>query len=589
VTARRPEAAEALRGLLSTLNASRPLEAILDAVLAQAGRLLGSEGGAVYLREDRDGARSDLLGVRASRGLDASELATQLRVGSPVTGLSVQEGRPVVCADLTAALADDIVNARETQAVDHGAYIAVLRMGPRLDPDLESGPSARIRRLTDRFRAVLAAPLTVRGRTWGAVALYYREPRAFADEDVELAAAFADCAALAIENAYLRARSDERMRGLQALYDADEKLHGSLRIDDVLGALVDVVTEVLHADKATVMIWDEAHERLVVGAVRGFAPETVAIMAHVPGEGLTARVARTGRPIVVEDVQADPRINRRIADPEGIRSLVHMPVLVGGEVIGVFGVHYCRRHAFTGDEQRLLAALAQRAGLAIENARLYEQAQQAAVLEERQRLARELHDAVTQTLFSARLIADVLPRIWSRDPAEGRARLEELRELTRGALAEMRTLLLELRPSQLGEAALSDLLGQLADALTARARVPVGLRTEGEADLPPDVKIALYRAAQEALHNTAKHAGAERVEVDLRLGPGRAELTVRDDGRGFDPAAVPPGRLGLTIMRERAEAVGATVAVESRPGGGTSVVVVWSEPAGAPTEPPKRR
>jgi signal transduction histidine kinase len=127
---------------------------------------------------------------------------------------------------------------------------------------------------------------------------------------------------------------------------------------------------------------------------------------------------------------------------------MHVPIRAGDEIFGVFGVNYCAPHDFSAKEQRVLEALAQRAGLAIQNARLYEQAQHVAVLEERQRLARELHDAVTQTLFSASLIAEVAPRIWEKDPRDGRARLEELRTLTRGALAEMRALLLELRPAR---------------------------------------------------------------------------------------------------------------------------------------------
>jgi signal transduction histidine kinase len=244
--------------------------------------------------------------------------------------------------------------------------------------------------------------------------------------------------------------------------------------------------------------------------------------------------------------------------------------------------------AFSEGHLALFESIADQLGVAVENARLYEQAERAAVAAERSRLARDLHDAVTQTLFSASLIAEVLPRIWERHPDEGRRRLDELRELTRGALAEMRTLLLELRPSALVDAALDDLLRQLAESITGCARVPVNVEVEGECALPPEVKVALYRIAQEALNNVAKHAGASHATVSLHYIPpavggdrGEAvELRISDDGCGFDPQGVPPESLGLGIMRERAEAIGAALNVDSEIGHGTQVVVVWKDTGG---------
>jgi signal transduction histidine kinase/ligand-binding sensor domain-containing protein len=212
-----------------------------------------------------------------------------------------------------------------------------------------------------------------------------------------------------------------------------------------------------------------------------------------------------------------------------------------------------------------------------------------AVAAERSRLARELHDAVTQTLFSASLIAEALPETWERDREEGRQLLRELRQSNRGVLAEMRTLLLELRPASLLEADLGDLLRQLGEAVATREDLSVDVVVEGPCVLPADVHVALYRIAQEALNNVVKHARADRVEIFLRCtarppqgsdtGITSLELRVTDDGRGFDPSHVSPEHLGLGIMRERAESVGATFTVESQPGHGTTVAVFW--PAGA--------
>jgi PAS domain S-box-containing protein len=214
-------------------------------------------------------------------------------------------------------------------------------------------------------------------------------------------------------------------------------------------------------------------------------------------------------------------------------------------------------------------------------AALAQKAADEAVVAERTRLARDLHDAVTQTLFSASLIAEVLPQLWEIRPEEGHKRLNELRELTRGALAEMRTLLLELRPSALTDAALPDLLRQLSEAIIGRARLPIQLSVEGNCALPPEVQVALYRIAQEALNNVAKYARATQVSVNLRLAPDSARLTVIDDGVGFDLAAIPPNHLGLRIMRERAEAIGARLNIYSEPGEGTQVTVLWEKPATA--------
>jgi len=162
-------------------------------------------------------------------------------------------------------------------------------------------------------------------------------------------------------------------------------------------------------------------------------------------------------------------------------------------------------------------------------------------------------------------------------------RLEDVRALTRGALAEMRTLLLELRPAAIVQAELGDLLRQLAEILTGRSRLPVKVIVEGEGELPPDVQLAVYRVAQEALHNIEKHAKASQVDVGLTCGAGAVELRIVDDGRGFDPAAAVDSRLahfGMSIMRDRAKAVGALFTVRSEPGSGTEVLVRWNEGQG---------
>jgi PAS domain S-box-containing protein len=206
---------------------------------------------------------------------------------------------------------------------------------------------------------------------------------------------------------------------------------------------------------------------------------------------------------------------------------------------------------------------------------LREKAAQDAVIAERTRLARDLHDAVTQTLFSTTLIAEVLPDIWKISPEDAKRRLEELRQLTRGALAEMRTLLVELRPNALVEVPLPTLLRQLTEAMTGRARMNIQFSVEGECNLPGEVQVGLYRIAQEALNNVVKHSLASQAVVTLWMCDS-VRLTIADNGTGFDVGTVTADHLGLRIMRERAEAIGAKFNLYSEPGEGTQISVVWT-------------
>jgi signal transduction histidine kinase len=287
----------------------------------------------------------------------------------------------------------------------------------------------------------------------------------------------------------------------------------------------------------------------------------------------------------VADVSLEPDYLRWPATSR-TQSELTLPLKAKSGVIGILNVESNQRSAFDESDRLALQALANQVAIAVENAYLYEQSRQTAVAEERNRLARELHDAVTQTLFSASLIAEALPAVWESNPREGRDLLSELRHLSRGALAEMRTLLMELRPSVLAESNLEDLLRQLTDAVIGREGIKVNLVIEGNANLPGDVRITLYRIGQEALNNVSKHARASQVSMVLRYlgscgnhGSGRcgAMLTVQDNGRGFDPERVAPNHLGLKIMSERAQAIGATLAVESQIGQGTQVTVLWEE------------
>jgi signal transduction histidine kinase len=277
------------------------------------------------------------------------------------------------------------------------------------------------------------------------------------------------------------------------------------------------------------------------------------------------------------------------------RSELSVPLIIKQDIVGALNLYYVNPRVFSQEDIDLAISFCDQTALAIENARLREQAQQEAITAERNRLARELHDSVTQTIFSASLIAEVLPTIWTRDPDEAQHGLDDLRKLTRGALAEMRTLLLELRPVGLGDVGLEDLLKQLAVGVSGRIRAQVEVHVEGMTVLPTEVKLAFYRIAQEALNNVAKHSEADNVEIEIKSLPGLASrkrkkegsnpqmfsqsvsLLIRDNGRGFDPKSVIGEHLGLGIMQERASNAQITLSIRSKLGQGTEVSLHWRQ------------
>jgi signal transduction histidine kinase len=218
-------------------------------------------------------------------------------------------------------------------------------------------------------------------------------------------------------------------------------------------------------------------------------------------------------------------------------------------------------------EERVAERTAEVASYAAENARL----------EERNHLSRELHDAVSQTLFSASLMADTLPLVWQQNPQQGQQVLAELRQLNQNALAEMRILLLELRPSALIDKPFGELLRQLSTRVGVHAPLTVKLEIEQDCLLPPDVQTTFYRIAQESLNNISKHAKATLVSVYFEGMSTQAILTISDDGCGFHTNRVRAGHLGLDIMRERAATIGASLEIEAQPEHGTTITLIWNQ------------
>jgi signal transduction histidine kinase len=258
---------------------------------------------------------------------------------------------------------------------------------------------------------------------------------------------------------------------------------------------------------------------------------------------------------------------------EGIQASMDVPIRsASGEVLGGYGVAYTQAHVFGADERRLLMALADRAAVAIQNAALYERAQHVASLEERQRLARELHDSVSQALYGIALGAQTARLRIDGGAPNAAEPVDYIMSLAQAGLAEMRALIFELRPESLENEGLIAALDKQIASTRARHGIAIEFAPAAEPECGIEVKEALYRIAQEALHNVVKHAQARCVTVRLEAFDCALVLTVQDDGCGFDATASFPGHIGLHSMPERARKIGGDVMVESRPGDGTRVV-----------------
>lgn len=389
-------------------------------------------------------------------------------------------------------------------------------------------------------------------------------------------------------NAALRRRSDENARlyaaeqrqrqAAESLREVTAALTSSLDLEHVLRLIFAELGRVIAYDGAAIFLADG--DALVLSRAVGYGEPYLNHRIPLSAVDPAVQVYTRRRPRVIADTTA-------CADwidwatGETIRSWMGAPLVIGATTIGVLTVDNAALAVYGDQDLRTLEAFAHQAAIAIENARLFIQARAAAAEEERRRLARELHDSVSQALFLANMNADVLPQLWEQNPAAGRRAIGDLQQFTRSALAEMRTLLIELRPSALTQTPLTELIRLLAAAVSAKHRLAIDTDLDPVPLLPPEAQICLYRIAQEALNNIVKHAQAALVTIGLKLTPGGDRLTMQivDDGRGFVVAGARGGGLGLSGMAERAEEVRATLTVHSEPGRGTQVIVAWS---GAP-------
>lgn len=387
--------------------------------------------------------------------------------------------------------------------------------------------------------------------------------------------------ASANENARLYGQARQHERELATLLEILQTVSSTLELRPLLGVILDQLKTVVDYSAAAIYVGPDADEYRL-HEYRGPLPREDVVGLGVSPEArrlIHAAIARAG-PVILEN-RADeaplmlaPGASGQPLAPEAVghgRAVLWLPIITRGAVIGALGVVHPQPGYYTDRHGQLAMAFAQQVGSALENARLYEQAQGTAVLEERQRLARELHDSVSQVLYSIALNAASAAALGASDPERAAALQHDVHELAGVGLAEMRALIFELRPESLEREGLVPALHKQADAVTARHAIAVHLSVVAEPEMSLAAKEALYRIAQEALQNVAKHARAQSVELTLEQIGSEVILRIKDDGRGFDAHRSFPGHLGLHSMRERMAGLGGTLHIQSSPGKGTCI------------------
>ncbi|MEU1036520.1 GAF domain-containing sensor histidine kinase [Streptomyces mirabilis] len=375
--------------------------------------------------------------------------------------------------------------------------------------------------------------------------------------------------------------------GLYAVSSALLAMSRHLEVRDVLKTIVASARELLDAQYAALGVPDD-HGGFAQFVVDGVSDAQWKAIGPLPRQhGILAAMLHEARPERLADVRKDPRFEGWPAAHPDMSDFLGLPIRDGDEVIGALFLANKNRPkenqedcsapdggcGFTEDDQELLTILAQHAAIALTNARLYERSRELTIAEERSRLAHELHDAVSQKLFSLRLTAQAAAALVDRDPARAKGELHQVAMLAAEATEELRAAVIELRPAALDEDGLVATLRTQIQVLDRAHSAHVTFAGHGVRALPAAQEEAVLRVAQEALHNALRHSGAGRVDVTLEKRGTGTVLRVSDDGTGFEPTAIrAAGRhLGLVSMRDRSSGVGGTLSVESAPGKGTTI------------------
>lgn len=371
----------------------------------------------------------------------------------------------------------------------------------------------------------------------------------------------------------------EQRRFAEALRSTAEALTSTLDLDDVLDRMLETIDTVVPNDAANILFIEDDDLRIARthGEKRLGTSELVDLKSNLRCEGVFETIRLNRQPIILKNSSnyAEIATLYTLTGTRPMSNFAGIPIILQDEVIGFINVFRNKSKAFTMQDVDRMLAFGDQAAIAIRNAHLYRRSRELATIQERQRIARELHDSVSQTLFSAQSMCEAGVRQLDVRPQQARILFNEVHELLASALAEMRILLLELRPAALAQVSLKQLFEQYLRATLAYQNIEMQLQMEEVPLFSAEVQIALYRIVQEAVNNVIKHAGATQVIVSAREEAGDLILMVKDNGRGFSGKTHSFVSLGLGIMQERAESIGATLKIESEAGKGTQVIVTW--------------
>jgi signal transduction histidine kinase len=544
-------------------------------------------------------ARMITAGLTLNETLQGAADAVHELLGYPAVGIAIldpKDPQVLVFLGLGGVFRDIDARAYRLPVSEGIMGIAVRERRVQLVNDVSVNPHYIPPPGSSGIRAELAVPIVLGNAALGV--LNVESGERFTGEDALSLGIVADHLAVAIRNARHFEAEKRRTERLATLARVGQTITSGLQLDEMLQGAADAIHELMGYPNVDIPLLDPNDPGSLVVRARGGRYKTA-----IPREdrlpvsrGIMGSAVVERRIQLVNDVAADPRYVLP-GGTEQSRAELALPIMLAGRVLGVLNVE--GEGPFDGEDVTYLEIIADHLALAIRNARLYEGAQILAALEERQRLARDLHDSVTQLLFGVTLIAQAVGPAFRQDRLEGERQVERLLELARGAHAELRALLEQLRlPEPVagppgGEPDSSDAARLRREgpgaALTSYGQRILGGAVRMEVDdsryrrQSPEHEAVLYRIGQEALGNVAKHGRARSVYLVLRIRNGRSSLVVRDDGVGFDPRAIArrtqadssrQGGLGIRSMRERVRSRGGRLTIRSAPDGGTTVRAV---------------
>jgi len=553
---------------ISGLTLQTDLPALLKSIVEWAVELMRADAGEIYLWDPDIGALVQAI----SYGFVEISDGFILGPGDGMGGRVYQSGQPMII-------------------LDYGSWEGRAPNYTILHP----------------YLCVLAVPLKWQDKIIGVMELETESRRrVFDQDDVRLATLFSNLAALAIKNEQLHQFLHGRSQALQRTLETEvshrtaELRHRALQletsarvsrqitaildVDRLLPQIVELIREAFDYYSVSIFLVETDLNQLVLRAtsgVRGRKLMQIGLNHTIDGKSLNSAAVLANKAFIVNDVSEEPNFLKNTLLPDTQSELV-IPLQVGENVIGTMDVQSEKKNVFREEDVLVIESLGDQIAIAINNARLYDLSRELAILEERTRLARELHDSVAQCLFSIDLSARAVATYLKDDRQKADMELQELRRTAREALYEMRLLIFDLRPVSLEEA---DLVSAIRHEIKRLRRVDgpeLLLQESGECSLPNQVKQELFRIAQEALRNAVKHANARHITVLVIMKPDMVELCVEDDGQGFDPEALESNDLfsyGLIGLRERVELFKGELEIGSQPGKGTRVQVRLSRRA----------